>query len=142
MKVSEFDFELPVERIALRPVRPRDSARLLVIRPDDHLRDHHIVDLGHLLSSGDRLVFNDTRVIPARLHGRRGRAKVEITLYQKKVRPVSLKPASKSNRYCLHYWRYFFFKLPIWRYLHLFLVWESTLVMPWIFLVPQLERPI
>ena len=83
MKVSEFDFELPIERIALRPARPRDSARLLLIRPGADCGDHHIPELPDLLSSGDVLVFNDTRVIPARLHGRRGRGKVQITLHQK-----------------------------------------------------------
>lgn len=83
MKVSEFDFDLPLERIALRPARPRDSARLLVVRPGADFGDHRLPELPDLLSPGDILVFNDTRVIPARLHGRRGRVKVEITLHQK-----------------------------------------------------------
>jgi S-adenosylmethionine:tRNA ribosyltransferase-isomerase len=83
MKVSEFDFELPGERIALRPAQPRDSARLLVVKPDANFSDHQVPDLPGLLSPGDVLVFNDTRVIPARLHGRRGQAKVQITLHQR-----------------------------------------------------------
>ena len=83
MKVCEFDFELPPGRIALRPARPRDSARLLVVKPGADFADHRIPELADLLSPGDVLVFNDTRVIPARLHGRRGRAKVQITLHQK-----------------------------------------------------------
>lgn len=83
MKVSEFDFDLPPERIALRPARPRDSARLLLVKPDADFGDHHIPELPDLLSPGDVLVFNNTRVIPARLHGRRGQGKVQITLHQR-----------------------------------------------------------
>ena len=72
MRVSDFDFELPDDRIALRPARPRDSARLLVVRgPEGALEDHHVRDLPRLLRSGDRLVANDTRVISAALRGRR-----------------------------------------------------------------------
>jgi S-adenosylmethionine:tRNA ribosyltransferase-isomerase len=72
MQVSEFDFELPDDRIALRPARPRDSARLLVVRgPEGRLEDRIVRDLPQLLRSGDRLVANDTRVICAALKGRR-----------------------------------------------------------------------
>jgi S-adenosylmethionine:tRNA ribosyltransferase-isomerase len=72
MRVSEFDFVLPAERIALRPAVPRDAARLLVVGPQ--LFDHHVRDLPGLLRAGDVLVFNNTRVIPAALTGvRRGR---------------------------------------------------------------------
>jgi S-adenosylmethionine:tRNA ribosyltransferase-isomerase len=71
MRTELFDFDLPPERIALRPARPRDAARLLVVRPGDALDDHTVRDLPDLLQSGDQLVVNDTRVIPASLSGRR-----------------------------------------------------------------------
>ena len=74
MRVDEFDFELPEERIALRPAEPRDSARLLVVRPGAALEDRRVADLPSLLESRDVLVFNDTKVIPAQLTGRRERA--------------------------------------------------------------------
>ncbi len=73
MKVDLFDFDLPEERIALRPANPRDSARMLVVRPDDGLSDRSVHDLPDLLDPGDVLVFNDTRVIPAQLEGIRDR---------------------------------------------------------------------
>ncbi|MEQ7155704.1 tRNA preQ1(34) S-adenosylmethionine ribosyltransferase-isomerase QueA [Brevundimonas aurifodinae] len=73
MKTADFDFDLPEDRIALRPAEPRDSARLLVVR-DGGLSDHAIRDLADFLRPGDALVFNDTRVIPARLSGVRERA--------------------------------------------------------------------
>ncbi len=72
MKTSDFDFDLPDDRIALRPAEPRDSARLLVVG-DGALADHVIRDLPDFLRPGDALVFNDTRVIPARLSGVRHR---------------------------------------------------------------------
>ncbi|WP_309628164.1 tRNA preQ1(34) S-adenosylmethionine ribosyltransferase-isomerase QueA [Brevundimonas sp.] len=72
MKTADFDFDLPENRIALRPAEPRDSARLLVVR-DGTLSDHVIRDLPDFLRPGDALVFNDTRVIPARLSGVRQR---------------------------------------------------------------------
>jgi S-adenosylmethionine:tRNA ribosyltransferase-isomerase len=75
MRTDLFDFPLPPERIALRPARPRDAARLLVVRPgqglEDRLEDRTVRDLPELLQPGDQLVVNDTRVIPASLHGRR-----------------------------------------------------------------------
>jgi S-adenosylmethionine:tRNA ribosyltransferase-isomerase len=73
MLTDLFDFALPEERIALRPVHPRDAARLLVVRPQATLRceDRTMRDLPELLRSGDALVVNDTKVIPASLHGRR-----------------------------------------------------------------------
>ncbi|QIB35856.1 tRNA preQ1(34) S-adenosylmethionine ribosyltransferase-isomerase QueA [Ancylobacter pratisalsi] len=76
MHVDLFDFELPPERIALRPVSPRDAARLLVVRPGSgtELTDAHVRDLPELLAPGDALVVNDTRVVPARLDGMRRRA--------------------------------------------------------------------
>jgi S-adenosylmethionine:tRNA ribosyltransferase-isomerase len=70
MRTDLFDFDLPAERIALRPARPRDAARLLVVRPDA-LDDRVVRELPDLLAPGDQLVVNDTRVIPASLSGRR-----------------------------------------------------------------------
>src|SRR5689334_9631782 len=87
MRTDLFDFELPAERIALRPVSPRDAARLLVVRPGGALEDRGVRDLPDLLNSGDALVVNDTKVIPARLTGRRiGRdtePKIEATLTER-----------------------------------------------------------
>ena len=87
MQLSDFDFELPEDRIALRPAEPRDSARLLEVRPGGERLDHHVRDLPSLLRPGDILVINETRVIPARLKGRRIRAgsdiAIEATLHQK-----------------------------------------------------------
>ncbi len=82
MRVDLFDFELPPERIALRPASPRDSARMLAVRPDG-LEDHVVTDLPGLLRPDDVLVFNDTRVIPAQLEGRRGEARVGATLHKR-----------------------------------------------------------
>lgn len=75
MRVDAFDFELPEERIALRPAEPRDASRLLVVRPDETppLSDSTFRDLPGLLEPGDAIVFNDTRVIPAALFGLRHR---------------------------------------------------------------------
>ena len=78
MRTADFDFALPKNLIAQRPARPRDSARLLLV--GDRLEDRRIGELPELLSPGDLLVFNDTRVLPARLIGRRGAARVETTL--------------------------------------------------------------
>ena len=88
MRVSDFDFDLPNELIALRPASPRDSARLLVVRPGEALEDRIVRDLPGLLQPGDALVFNDTRVIPARLSGQRLRddlppVAVEATLHHR-----------------------------------------------------------
>ena len=76
MRVDAFDFDLPPERIALRPVEPREAARLLVVRPDGApvLCDASVADLPSLLRPGDAVVVNDTKVIPARLDGTRTRA--------------------------------------------------------------------
>ena len=71
MKTDLFDFELPSETIALRPVQPRDAARMLVVRPGAALEDRHVSDLPDLLKTGDQLVVNDTKVIAAQLSGRR-----------------------------------------------------------------------
>src|SRR3954467_11427555 len=83
MRLADFDFELPRELIADRPLEPREAARLLVLPSGGGLRDRHIADLPELLLPGDLLVFNDTKVIPARLVGRRGQATVEVTLAMK-----------------------------------------------------------
>ena len=72
MRVDLFDFELPPERIALRPVRPRDAARLLFVK-GSVIEDRQMLDLPRLIEPGDVLVFNDTKVIPAQLEGRRAR---------------------------------------------------------------------
>ena len=82
MRVDLFDFELPPERIALRPARPRDSARLLLVE-GERIDDRQVLDLPHLLRPGDLLLFNDTKVIPAQLEGRRGDARVGVTLHKR-----------------------------------------------------------
>jgi S-adenosylmethionine:tRNA ribosyltransferase-isomerase len=87
MKLSEFDFDLPETHIALRPVTPRDAARLLLVEAGGALSDLCVRDLPDLLEPGDALVFNDTRVIPARLSGERVRGEhvtaVEATLLKR-----------------------------------------------------------
>ena len=86
MKVDLFDFDLPTDRIALRPARPRDAARMLVVRGQDApFENRGVRDLPDLLNPGDVLVFNDTRVIPAQLEGRRadGEAKIGATLHKR-----------------------------------------------------------
>jgi len=82
VKVDLFDFDLPADRIALRPAIPRDSARLLKVE-GGALSDHRARDLPALLRRGDLLVFNDTRVIPAQLEGRRGEARIGATLHKR-----------------------------------------------------------
>jgi S-adenosylmethionine:tRNA ribosyltransferase-isomerase len=82
MRVDLFDFELPNDRIALRPARPRDSARLLLV-DGDHVADRQVLELPDLLRPGDVLVFNDTKVIPAQLEGRRGDASIGATLHKR-----------------------------------------------------------
>jgi S-adenosylmethionine:tRNA ribosyltransferase-isomerase len=86
MRVDLFDFDLPNERIALRPSEPRDAARMLVVR-GEAFDDRTVSDLPSLLRAGDVLVFNDTRVIPAQLSGTRQRgeavATVDATLHMR-----------------------------------------------------------
>src|SRR5665213_354298 len=105
MRVDQFDFDLPEDRIALRPASPRDSARLLVVSSDGTLTHAHVCDLPSFLRAGDVLVLNDTKVIPARLRGvrmARGAVattpKIEVTLH-KRVAPdrflAFAKPARK-----------------------------------------------
>ena len=86
MDVDLFDFDLPPERIALRPASPRDAARMLVLDgagPDGATRDRLVSDLAGELRRGDLLVFNDTRVIPAQLEGKRGEARIGATLHKR-----------------------------------------------------------
>jgi S-adenosylmethionine:tRNA ribosyltransferase-isomerase len=90
MRVDLFDFDLPPERIALRPASPRDSARLLVVAEGGARTHAHLSDLPDFLRAGDVVVVNDSRVIPARLHGRRAArggisegAGVEVTLHKR-----------------------------------------------------------
>ena len=86
MRTDDFDFVLPPDRIATEPARPRDAARLL--RVADTLQDVTVRDLPYFLRAGDVMVFNDTRVIPSRLYGRRGAVAVEILLHQAKGEAV------------------------------------------------------
>jgi S-adenosylmethionine:tRNA ribosyltransferase-isomerase len=86
VRTELFDFELPSERIALRPIHPRDAARLLVIRPASAFEDRLVRELPDLLRPGDRLVLNETKVIPARLAGRvlKGeQPRIEATLHRR-----------------------------------------------------------
>ena len=82
MRVDLFDFDLPSDRIALRPARPRDAARLLLVE-GEQISDRQVLDLPEILRAGDVLVFNDTRVIPAQLEGMRGEARVGATLHKR-----------------------------------------------------------
>ncbi len=102
MCVDPFDFDLPDERIALRPARPRDAARLLVVKPGAAPEDHIVRELPDLLRPGDALVFNDTRVIPAQLFGERVRegvsARIGVTLHMREAGDrwrAFLRPAKK-----------------------------------------------
>lgn len=104
MRVDLFDFDLPEENIALRPASPRDSARLLVVRPESEpvLADHRVSDLPAFLKPGDALVFNDTKVIPAQLEGIRhregaGGQQVSATLHMR-VAPDRWKAFAKPGK--------------------------------------------
>ncbi|MDG1995899.1 MAG: tRNA preQ1(34) S-adenosylmethionine ribosyltransferase-isomerase QueA [Emcibacteraceae bacterium] len=97
MKVDQFDFELPKELIAIRPAPSRDGARLLVVHGNS-LKDKFVNELPTFINAGDLMVFNDTRVIPARLSGKRRDAKMEITLHMNMsggVWKAFAKPAKK-----------------------------------------------
>jgi S-adenosylmethionine:tRNA ribosyltransferase-isomerase len=102
MKLSDFDFDLPEGLIATRPAKPRSSARLLVATPT-RIVDGHVTDLLDWFRPGDRLVLNDTRVLPARLTGKRGRdtaqgyqeAKIELTLLEPQSVPGQWKTLIK-----------------------------------------------
>ena len=97
---DDFDFPLPPERIAQAPAEPRDSARLLHVTPQK-VFDRTMRDLPDLLHKGDLLVMNNTKVIPARLYGKRGAMNVEILLHKKKRRrsgALSPNPANGCAR--------------------------------------------
>jgi S-adenosylmethionine:tRNA ribosyltransferase-isomerase len=81
LKTADFDFDLPEHRIARYPAKPRDSARLLVV--GSGLHDRRISDLPQILRPGDLMVFNDTKVIPAQLRGKRGEAGIDVTLIRR-----------------------------------------------------------
>ena len=103
MDISDFDYDLPEGRIAQTPLDPRDSARLMVLHPKEHTIEHrHFFELGDFLRSGDVLIFNDTRVIPARLIGARSQTggKVEVFLLRqidKDQWEVLVKPGKKAR---------------------------------------------
>ncbi len=104
MRIDLFDFDLPPERIALRPVSPRDGARMLVVRPGQPFEDRAVRDLPNFLRPGDQLVVNDTKVIAAQLTGRRlGRGvepKIEATLIKRidgSRWQALVKPAKRLN---------------------------------------------
>jgi len=82
MLTADFDFPLPPERIALRPARPRDAARMLVVG-EGGLTNAHVRDLPAWLRAGDCLVFNDTRVLPTQLFARAGEAAIGVTLIER-----------------------------------------------------------
>lgn len=84
MKTALFDFDLPEERIATEPANPRDSARMLVVDNAGH-HDKAINDVLDYLKPGDVMVFNDTKVIPARIVGKRGEARITITLLRQRA---------------------------------------------------------
>ncbi len=102
MKLDDFDFDLPEGLIATRPARPRTHARLLLAE-GDRISDRHVYDLIDIFRPGDRLVLNNTKVIPARLFGSRQRgeavAKVEITLLEPQAKGwrALAKPLRKVN---------------------------------------------
>lgn len=104
MRVDQFDFDLPEDRIALRPVNPRDTARMLTVTAGGALFDRNVRDLPALLRPGDALVFNNTKVIPARLSGTRTRgdavARIEATLHMRTGADrwkAFLKPGKKAK---------------------------------------------
>lgn len=87
MLVDQFNFDLPEDRIALRPMRPRDAARMLIVSPNNQFLDKQVSDLPFMLRPGDALVINNTKVIHARLKGERSwngvKAAIEATLIEK-----------------------------------------------------------
>ena len=105
MKVDAFDFVLPAERIATEPVRPAESARLLVLSCKGRPADRRIADLPDLLRAGDLLVFNDTKVVPAQLEGRRERrtnghvltARIGLTLHRQ-LAPQTWRAIARGRR--------------------------------------------
>ena len=99
MKLDAFDYSLPAEKIATKPADPRDSARLLDLSGDG-IADRHIGDTPALLRANDVLIVNNTQVIPARLEGWRGQAKISVTLHKREsdhIWRVFAKPAKKCR---------------------------------------------
>ena len=97
MLVSDFDFELPEDRIALRPVSPRHSARQLIVR-DNQFQDKTVFDMTDLLNENDLIIFNDTKVIPSYLFAKRGDMQTECNLH-KRISPIEwLAFIKKSKR--------------------------------------------
>lgn len=96
MRVDLFDFELPEDRIALRPASPKDSAKMLVVK-DGKLEDFCISNLPLFLTAKDAIVFNDTKVIPAQLYGRRGNMEIECNLH-KRLGPVDWRAFAKRTK--------------------------------------------
>jgi S-adenosylmethionine:tRNA ribosyltransferase-isomerase len=96
-KTADFDFDLPDELIAKEPLHPRDEAKMLIYKTGDFL-DKQVKDIADYISAGDVIVFNDTKVIKAKLYGTRGQAKIEINLHEnlgKNVWRVFAKPAKR-----------------------------------------------
>lgn len=98
MDVNLFDFDLPEDRIAVRPVSPRDSAKMLHVRHAG-LVDRQVRDLPDLLTAGDIMVFNDTKVIPSRLYGTRGETHIEVTLHKREA-PTLWKAFARPAKKC------------------------------------------
>jgi S-adenosylmethionine:tRNA ribosyltransferase-isomerase len=101
MRIDDFDFDLPDSAIATRPMEPREAARLLLLK-GTQLEDRAVGSLPSILKKGDRLVFNNTRVIPARLFGTRGIARVEFLLHKADAQDPSIwqsfaKPAKRLS---------------------------------------------
>lgn len=98
MDVALFDYELPEERIALRPARPRDSARMLVVREDGSLAHATVRDLPDVLRKSDMLVVNDSKVIPARLHARKAEGQAIELLLHKRTAPDRFEALARPAR--------------------------------------------
>lgn len=96
MQLSDFDFDLPQELIATRPVSPRSSARLLLAQ-NGQIEDRYVRDLVDILRPGDRLVLNDTKVIPARLFGMRARENVQSGTGEAKIEVTLLEPTANGT---------------------------------------------
>lgn len=106
MKTSLFDFDFPESLIAAHPANPRDAARMLVLpRAGEGVIDSHIKNLCDFLKPGDVMVFNDTKVIPARLFGKRGQAKVEVLLHRTAMQPDLKGQISNGKKESLHFAR-------------------------------------
>jgi len=98
MKLDAFDYSLVAEKIATKPANPRESARLLDLSGEG-LTDRLVADLPQLLGAGDVLIVNNTQVIPARLEGRRGEAKISVTLH-KRLSEYSWRVFAKPAKKC------------------------------------------